>query len=826
MELEDAYVTLIEVLEASGPLAEADLEAALRRAGLSDDDIDEVLGYPPEVVAVLPGERWASLPGLLATRHLTHRVSPVEAALDTIVLDVDLLAAAPLFDAGVSMADGTELVVLDPESGFEMLAPRDAEAAGSLPDRELLVLPAGHLAHLGLHADDLLALRFTSAGAVIERVDDAVAVDRVLARQIASRLDDAPTDADELVWALCADDPELLTGPTVPLTELLDALGAARFGSQVAAPGVDLEAWHRRRRVDELIRVHRLRRAEADDVLVLVDHHALLDAIIQGLAVEDVELDDAGRASGVLASPAAAAALLGECAGMGRDGLAALGVLAESMEPRAPRRARASWRWLRAKALERLGDALAAEGELRAALAMEPDHLLVLEDLGRYASDRGDADHALRLLHRAGVPQDEPLVQVLEAHRVPVPSGVGRNDPCWCGSGRKRKHCHRDVAPTLPLEARSTWLVAKTRDYLQQGPHREVILSLAVERARHLGPDGLLHAIGDALVHDVVLLELGAYRDFLVERGPLLPDDERDLLEQWALVERSLFDVEEARAGEGLVLRDVRTGDRHEVRERTASQSLRRGDLICTRVVPAGPEWQLVGGVEPVALHQRDAAIELLDDGDPFELVSFLSARFAPPTLQNTEGEDLVECTTTIRVSDPSALAAELDQRFDRSDDDGSPCWDETVETMGMTRLRSRIRVDGNLATVTANSHARADRTVALVQQLAPGAELLSDERIPYHDLLADEGRPAAPPAGMLDPDDPQVQEVMRQFVRQMEDAWVDESIPALGGVTPRQAAADPTRRDDLLRLLASFDRFPSGPGAMDPARLRLLLDL
>jgi hypothetical protein len=42
--------------------------------------------------------------------------------------------------------------------------------------------------------------------------------------------------------------------------------------------------------------------------------------------------------------------------------------------------------------------------------------------------------------------------------------------------------------------------------------------------------------------------------------------------------------------------------------------------------------------------------------------------------------------------------------------------------------------------------------------------------------------------------------------------------------VTPRQAAADPTRRPDLIRLLETFG--PTGPGAMDPDRLRAALGL
>jgi hypothetical protein len=26
-----------------------------------------------------------------------------------------------------------------------------------------------------------------------------------------------------------------------------------------------------------------------------------------------------------------------------------------------------------------------------------------------------------------------------------IPVSVGRNDPCWCGSGRKYKKCHLDA---------------------------------------------------------------------------------------------------------------------------------------------------------------------------------------------------------------------------------------------------------------------------------------------------------------------------------------------------------------------------------------------
>lgn len=66
--------------------------------------------------------------------------------------------------------------------------------------------------------------------------------------------------------------------------------------------------------------------------------------------------------------------------------------------------------------------------------------------------------------------------------------------------------------------------------------------------------------------------------------------------------------------------------------------------------------------------------------------------------------------------------------------------------------------------------------------------------------------------------------EALEGHVRQYEEGWLDQSIPALDGWTPRDAVADPTRRADVIALLNSFP--PKVPGSMDPERLRMMLGL
>ncbi len=311
----------------------------------------------------------------------------------------------------------------------------------------------------------------------------------------------------------------------------------------------------------------------------------------------------------------------------------------------------------------------------------------------------------------------------------------------------------------------------------------------------------------------------------------LLPDDERALAEQWLLTDRTVYEVEEVRRGEGITVRDVRTGDRHQIQERTGSRFVKPGQLICARAVPVGDTMQFVGGMEPVALHQRDALIALLDDEpDPAELVAHLSLRFAPPTLVNTEGDPLAMCEATVRVGDPHKMEAALDGIYDRLDDDGPPQWIEHVKTQGMQRVRSTLVLDGDTLRVHTNSEERMDRVLEALGRVDPAMTVLDDTREPIRDTREAAALAKQLPGGgggaALDPDDPEVAAFLAEMIHNYETSWLDEPIPALDGHTPRQAADDPTRRADLIRLLDTFPAGEAARGGMDADRLRAALEI
>jgi hypothetical protein len=247
-------------------------------------------------------------------------------------------------------------------------------------------------------------------------------------------------------------------------------------------------------------------------------------------------------------------------------------------------------------------------------------------------------------------------------------------------------------------------------------------------------------------------------------------------------------------------------------------------------LVTAGDDSvQFFGGIEPIQLYERDSLIELLDaEPDPIELMGALSRRFAPATLTNTEGEPMAICEATVRVDDQNRIKAALDGTYDRVDGQEPPSWHEHVSTHGMPHIRATLVLDGDALLVDTNSAERLDRVLATLVRLDPTMRVVNDSRRPIRDA-----REAAELAGVMgayedaaDPDDPEVVEMLGEVVREYEAMWLDQSIPALDGSTPRQAADDPTRRGDLIKLIDSFPADDGTAGRMSPERLRVALGL
>lgn len=848
-----------ELLAGHGPL---DLEELADALDADDDDLDELLEDPAFVLVA--GGRLASAYTTLDGVTLTARLSgaPLAARVVGIGPALSPLEAVTCPDGHLHLHGGGIAEPRDDplDFGDDALDLGDDEAARRPEpvgrDETLADALWFSLDDLGLPAlaeGAVIGLTIAGNGGDVPTVDVHV-------------LDEAPAVTDALVEALRASYDRLVgdeavpvlpvqllcqlvddsrglavdTGPLPPLDELLVAAGFEVRDGYAAREGADWASFDQFRSLAKVAARRELGAGEARALATLV---------------RAAELSAAPGPDGRMTAETASA--LGHllCDSELAEAFAEVTVDLADVTRAFLRQVRqvggrhheAGLWWCESLVAGRQGEVEAATACLRAAIAADPSHAPALADAAWYASDRGDATEAVRLLERAE-DEDDGRLHLLRhlAAASPPPVHVGRNAPCPCGSGRKYKQCclgRPRAAGGLPLAERVGWLWEKLRWWIERvGPMDEMLeLCFLLQGTRLAARSAPSEVRATELAADLdlaaslVLFVDGAIADFCAERAALLPVDEANLVAQWALGGPSVHEIARCRAGEGFGLRDLRTGDVVEVRERSASRTLSDGDLVFTHAVFDGTTHQIVGGIAGVTLHSRDRLMDLLDAGaSAFDVADELARARRAPTLVNSEGEPIVRCEGTYRLADPAGAPGRLDAHFERHD---AGTWAEMVEHDSQHRLRAHLAVEGDVLTLSANSEARFERAKAMLADALGSLDCIAETREDvaamwsrlrrgaareHDDALAGAG------GGLGDPPPAEVAEALDRFIAEREVAWLDEPVPALAGLTPRQAADDPSRREDLLALLHEYERarVPAGARGYDVARLRRLLGM
>jgi hypothetical protein len=471
---------------------------------------------------------------------------------------------------------------------------------------------------------------------------------------------------------------------------------------------------------------------------------------------------------------------------------------------------------------------------------------------------------------------------------------VGRNDPCTCGSGRKFKHCclqARTAEDSLRLRLRSAEAVVP------------LLITYAVQE---FGPEFFNEAWQEFFLWDEVpedlesSNEVGATFDpffvfeFVAEAAeePLpqgwpiepvalhflhhdvqsAPAFQREFVEQACKSPASFFVVEEVVAGRSLDIKDIFTGRRFHVFEQNASETLRPGDVLFTRVVTAGGGSIMIGAcpwVIPASWHlpiidvrERFRPKPLFTREDLFDYAIEIRELYheivdellhpAPPVLQNTDGDPFEWTTLTYELGVSSTKALErlkplATLRGEVYIDDETHDSDGALTTATLTWIKAgnrahkewdntslgTLRLDGSRLVVEVNS-ARPRRRIEkeIAKRLGSAATLVDTTITDMAEAL--ERRRGAQSTAPLDDDSladpqrpPEFAAIEAELARKHWDAWVDTRIPALGNRTPRQAATTASGRERLEALLADYAQKSSrSNNAFAPDIARLKRDL
>ena len=423
---------------------------------------------------------------------------------------------------------------------------------------------------------------------------------------------------------------------------------------------------------------------------------------------------------------------------------------------------------------------------------------------------------------------------------------LGRNDPCWCGSGKKYKKCHLEAdekswsarpsqKETPPVEhtAEEAELRRRLIEFatgaLRKREMEEALLTfVGADVAASVEDDSLSREALDWLLHDYVPPRLGhpMIEEFLKRSPGGLTMRQRKIVEGWSRSRFSVFEVQEVREGSGVRLKDLLAGGEFFVNDVNTSKWAVLWDCLLARVeeldgrhiftavvltVPghaAAPlkEWA-------VHAHQRSGlnwdAFLRANSHKLRQEFSRLSNRSAGTTrVVSFEGDELVFSRARYAVLDEEAVRRALDQSkaFLQEEDPADYGWvDEFEDAGGSRRAYGHVHLGGGELTLECSTRQRLERGKELLRELA-GEHLRhqGDHFTSLQDAMRErKGAPSPPKRAGLPP---QVErELLQKSFAEHYDRWLDMALPALDGKTPREAVVTPEGRAQVVDLLKAL---------------------
>jgi hypothetical protein len=459
----------------------------------------------------------------------------------------------------------------------------------------------------------------------------------------------------------------------------------------------------------------------------------------------------------------------------------------------------------------------------------------------------------------------------------------GRNDPCPCGSGKKYKKCCLVSAEGVDFQYRrwrqiEAGLIPRLTRFAFETLGSDVVEEARKDFNDHesvedFDPESPMNMVfmpwflftwivefkptGTNRFSETTVAEL-----FLKENSKHISSDEEMLLRSTIRCPYTLCEVIEVQPGIGMTQFDLLRRIKYEVVERSASQTLKRGEIIyCATTDIAGIRSNI--GTSPYALRptaKRDV-LELrkwiIDEIESEEItvehlrefeqdirglyLDIMKGMLAPPRLANTDGEPFV----------PQKLYFDLDsadtafhglkglaEGWNQSDllkeatvKHGLVLkaefpWlggnEEARRRLGGPVLLGLLKIDEDRLVVEVNSKQRAKLIRRLIAERLGNNATYKTTLIEPIESRVEEMWNAATTSSLssysgaenrmsgafisLDDAQPELRATMQEIARQHWESWFDLPVPALNDMTPREAAKTEEGRELLESLLLLYE--------------------
>jgi hypothetical protein len=420
---------------------------------------------------------------------------------------------------------------------------------------------------------------------------------------------------------------------------------------------------------------------------------------------------------------------------------------------------------------------------------------------------------------------------------------AGRNDPCPCGSGKKYKKCC--LAETFIQSGKEESVRRRLVDELlnfYNKHYRDTIEEAHVMFWDDFVPQEHLegHALDIAyqnffewLTFDFIIDpdENKTLIDLYMEQNKKLTQDLHRVLIKMKNSCISLYEVQEVFPEKGLLLKDLLMGGEYDVKEKSATRSLKRWDIFATRLLMIDGQYIMSGSVFPYSIRMKQKILDdfmdeyreyqeefpdgtmdifLKESGDIFNFHWYFPIQNPPPPLKlhTTSGEPMLFSKALFEINDKDAVRTGLAKikGFEQNQDEGDYTWYDKRNKDGSATILGTAVIKDNKLILESNSKKRLEKGKKLILKALPDAVVHKVDTFqnPMEAMKSHKESSAAKPENEL-PMELQ-QKVHAQFMQKHSEKWLKDQIPALDGRTPMQAIKTEEGRKKVIDLLKSFE--------------------
>jgi hypothetical protein len=416
----------------------------------------------------------------------------------------------------------------------------------------------------------------------------------------------------------------------------------------------------------------------------------------------------------------------------------------------------------------------------------------------------------------------------------------GRNDPCPCGSGKKYKKCclDKDFDKTTSEDSLRKKLIPEILEFAQK-KLKHLISDAYSFYWDEFDPEEYIDDQDTMQMADINFLDWficdwesedgEKVIDSFIVQNRYLKEDELIVLNKLRESIISLYEIQEVFPDKGFIAKDLLLGGNLEIRDRSASRSLVRWDVIAARVTSFEDIYIMPGSIYPYSQGSKDEIIEgimecfddykldytdvalrdfLKDEGSIFNFF-WCENILNPPEikLHTTTGEPFLFSKAVFNIKDKGALIAGLKAAENIDEDNESEfIWYVEQQKMDMRTVLGRILLHGDTLTLETNSKERLERGMKLILTIAKGSVVhkINSFESPKQAMKRHKETPLEKPENEI-PQEVQ-QTIYTEYMQKHYEQWIYDKIPAFDNKTPVEASRTKKGREKVKQLLKEIE--------------------